>query len=268
MGPGRVVRLIATDLDGTLVDRDLVASPRNRAAIAAATEAGVAVVAATGRGFRSAARVLEQVPEITVAVCANGAIVRDLAADVTWQAWPIDPPMVRKVHDEIARVVPGAAMAWESLDGSFRANQTYLDLRPDVAERWPDALVDDHPSEAVLKVLVRDAGTDEHTMLARLEPELPATVVATFSGFETVEITGDRVHKARGVSWLCERWGIDREATMAVGDSRNDIELLRWVGDGVAMGHAEDLVRRAADRTTADIAGDGLAVVIEGLLSI
>jgi Cof subfamily protein (haloacid dehalogenase superfamily) len=262
------VRLVATDLDGTLLRADETISERTRRAIAAAHAAGVHVVAATGRGWRSALPMLEPVPEITTAVCSNGALIHDIGLRESTDVFAFPAELGQRLVDTVLGTVPDAGLAWELAEGGFGYDHAYAGIRPEVTERYPD-LLGEVPAidDAMLKLLVRHPHLDEPSLLAVLTPVVPDDVHATSSGFGIVEITGAGVHKAHALGVLCGRLGIDASEVVALGDNRNDVEMLRWAGRGVAMGNAVPAAVQAADEQTADHMDDGVAIVIEDVVA-
>lgn len=264
----RGVRLIATDMDGTLLRSDGTISSRTLAAIRDAHAAGITVVAATGRGWRSAVPLLAPAGEITTAVCSNGALVRDIVGEADTDVFAFPAGTVAALLDAVISTVPDAGLAWELVTGGFGFDRTYADMRPDVAQHYPDH-EDVRPplGDGMLKLLVRHPRLDEEALLELLEPAVPEDVLATYSGIDTVEITGAGVHKAAALAVVCGRLGIDASQVVALGDNRNDSEMLRWAGRGVAMGNAVADAIEAADDQTEHHMDDGVAVVIEGVLA-
>lgn len=262
------VRLIATDMDGTLLRADQTISARTRRAIADAHDAGVLVVAATGRGWRSALPLLEVVPQITTAVCSNGALVRDIPGTANTDVFAFPAEAAQRLVAAVVDAVPDAGLAWELADGTFGYDATYASVRPEVAVHYPEHQGDEPAThDEMLKLLVRHPQLDEAALLRVLEPVVPDDVLATYSGIDTVEITGAGVHKAQALAVLCTRLGIAADEVVALGDNRNDVEMLRWAGRGVAMGNALAATVQAADEQTAHHMDDGVAVVIEGVVS-
>ena len=265
------VRLIATDMDGTLLRSDQTISIRTRQAIRDVTEAGVVVVAATGRGWRSALPLLEPVPEVRTAVCSNGALVRDIPGEADTDVFAFPAATVQPLLDAVVAAVPEAGLAWELSSGGFGFDHVYASMRPEVAEEFPDhegerpPVADDGPG--MLKLLVRHPHLDEAQLLQVLEPVMPDTVLATYSGIDTVEITGAGVHKASALAVLCDRLGVAAGEVVAIGDNRNDVQMLAWAGRGVAMGNALPVAVDAADEQTAHHMDDGVALVIEDVLT-
>lgn len=286
------LRLVATDMDGTLLQPDLSISPRTRDAIAAAADAGVVVVAATGRGFRSATPLLEVVPEIRTAVCSNGAVIRDLVHGVTTDTRTIavaDLVEVVAAIDEL-RVGTGLdreigdasetrvereisvereiGVAWEFESGDFGFDSGWVRVRPIVGDEFPERHRDTIPTDAPLvKLIVSARDLSETELVDRLGRRAPSTVEVTYSGINSAEVTGHGVHKAAALQVLCDRLGIAADDVATFGDNGNDVEMLRWAGTGVAMGNARPEVRAVADRIAPAHDADGLAVVLEDLLA-
>lgn len=262
------VRLIATDMDGTLLRSDQTISARTRSAIRHAHAAGIVVMAATGRGWRSAVPLLAAVPEVTSAVCSNGALVRDITGAANTDVFAFPAERVQPLVDAVVATVPDAGLAWELSSGDFGFDGVYAGLRPDVAEHYPDHEGGRPPvGDDMLKLLVRHPRMDEAELLALLEPVVPPDVLATYSGIDTVEITGAGIHKAHALGVVCARLGIEPAEVVALGDNRNDTEMLRWAGRGVAMGNAAPAVVAAAGEQTAHHMDDGVAIVIEDVLA-
>lgn len=264
----RTVRLIATDMDGTLLRSDQTISARTLAAIRDADAAGIIVMAATGRGWRSAVPLLAVAPQITMAVCSNGALVRDIAGEANTDVFAFPATTVEPLVASVASTVPEAGLAWELANGAFGFDRVYAQMRPEVAAHYPDHVGERPPvGDEMLKLLVRHPQMDEAELLALLEPVLPSDVLATYSGIDTVEITGAGIHKAHTLAVVCARLGIDAGEVVALGDNRNDTEMLAWAGRGVAMGTASPAVVAVADEQTAHHMDDGVAIVIEDVLA-
>lgn len=262
------VRLIATDMDGTLLRSDQTISDRTLAAIRDAHHAGIVVMAATGRGWRSAVPLLAVAPAITTAICSNGALVRDIVGEGNTDVFAFPADRVQPLVDSVVSTVPDAGLAWELATGAFGFDRVYAQLRPDVAEHYPDHEGERPPAgDDMLKLLVRHPQMDEAALLTVLEPVVPSDVLATYSGIDTVEITGAGIHKAHALAVVCGRLGIEASEVVALGDNRNDTEMLRWAGRGVAMGNALPATVAVADEQTAHHMDDGVAMVIEDVLA-
>ncbi len=266
-GPGATLgtRVVALDMDGTLLRPDLTIGRRTLDAIAAADRAGIRVVVATGRGHRSAEPLLSSITTIDHGVLSNGSYVRDLRARRTLRTSPITSEALAAVLAVVAARAPGSGIGWEHADG-FGYDVTYRDVWAHATE-WPVVPLDRPPADVpLLKLLVRHPELEEPALLAALGAALPPTVTAATSGGRLVEITGHGVDKATGLAWLCDRWGVAAADVVAVGDNGNDVAMLRWAGRGVAMGNAHPDAVAAADERTAPCDEDGVALVLERVL--
>ncbi len=268
-------RLIATDLDGTLLRDDKSVSPRTVAALAAAEEAGIEVFFVTGRPARWMDVVSDHVHGHGLAICGNGAAVvdlhggpgahrfvkvRELARDNALDA-------VRLLRD----VAPGTVYAVEQTYG-FYQEPDYPKLHmeiPDTLAPAEDLLAPDAPGagEPVLKILAfhPEIDPDAFLTLARLAIGDRANVTRS-SPSALLEISGPGVSKASTLALCCAERGISHEQVVAFGDMPNDVEMLTWAGRSYAMGNAHPDVLAAASGQTVANNEDGVAVVIERLL--
>jgi hydroxymethylpyrimidine pyrophosphatase-like HAD family hydrolase len=259
------VRLVATDLDGTLVHSDGSVTARTRAALVAAEEAGVEVVFVTGRPLRWAEEVFEHVGGHGLAIVSNGALVWDVARAAVHQVRPIDPVAGIEVAHRIRAAVPGSTFAVETLDG--------LALEPEFLERHPvPAGAVRGPIEQIfaspgLKLLARHEELGWQEFWARAEEVAGDLAEITWSSSSTLlEISAHGVTKASTLALLCADRGIDAEQVLALGDMPNDLPMLAWAGTSYAMANAHPTVRDAADHVAASNDDDGVARVIEDLL--
>lgn len=265
------MKLIATDLDGTFLGAESVVSPRTLAAVELANRAGVPVVAATGRGWRSASKVLESVSRIEHAVCSNGAMLFDRVGDRIVRIDPLDVAAVAEVVDLLHAKVPEVGLGWEFANGTFGWDDTFLAHHPGLAEhrgheRMPEVPLDDPPAE-FLKVLVSAPTFTEGELYDHLQHLLPSNVEATASGIAFLEITGHGVTKAKALQALCDDLGVAAADVVAFGDNRNDVAMLQWAGRSYAMANGVDHAREAATHEAPDHREDGFAQIIESLFA-
>jgi hydroxymethylpyrimidine pyrophosphatase-like HAD family hydrolase len=262
------VRLVASDLDGTLLAPGGRLTERTVAALAAAAAAGIHVVPATGRSWRTALPRLAPAPGLRWLVCSNGALLYDRDAGSVSAHHPIAATSLPRVVASLRAGLPDVSFGWEvpagwGWEAAFLAQGGPADADHDVVvERlgtpWP---------EGVTKLFVGHPDLELHGLLAVIEPLLVDGLVASSSGALFVEVTGTGVDKAFGVAHLCGRLGIDRSEVVALGDHLNDVSLLRWAGRGVAMGNADASALAVAGERTASNADDGAARVIEQLVT-
>lgn len=266
-------RLIATDLDGTLLRDDKTVSERTVAALAAAEERGVQVFFVTGRPARWMDVVSEHVHGHGLAICANGAVVADLHADGTpVMVRPLPRPVALDVVRELRAAAPGTTFAVESAAGiAYEADYPSFPLDPgaivDAAEML---LADDGSGEQppVVKVLAhhRDLTPDGFLTLARTAAGDRAAFTRS-SPSALLEISGHGVSKASTLALCCAERGISSDEVVAFGDMPNDLEMLTWAGTSYAMGNAHPDVLAAASGRTLTNEEDGVAVVIERILA-
>jgi Cof subfamily protein (haloacid dehalogenase superfamily) len=262
------MRLVATDLDGTVVRPDGTISARTRAAFEACLAAGVHVVYVTGRPPRWMGEVVAQTGHRGTAICGNGAVVYDLDHDRVLQARTLGVADVLACVDRLRAVMPHAAFALETLAGFRRepAYRTRYDTGvEDEVGPLSDLLADD---PGVVKLLCRDESSSGDPMLALARPAVEGLATATHSNPRDclVELSLVGVSKAATLADLSAARGVDRDDVVAFGDMPNDIEMLAWAGRGYAMtgGHPDAVA--AAGRTAPSCLDDGVAQVLECLL--
>ncbi|HVQ18091.1 MAG TPA: HAD-IIB family hydrolase, partial [Actinomycetes bacterium] len=229
-----MIRLIATDLDGTIVHDDGSVSVRTLDALAAAEQRGIRVVFVTGRPPRWMAPVARATGHHGLAVCANGAYVYDLHEEVVTQTFAMTAASALAAVDRLVPLLPQAAFAIETTDG-FAHEPRYEPrwaVHPLLAVGPITSLID----RPVAKLLVRDESLDGDTMLERARPALRDIAEVTHSNVNDclLEVSALGVSKATTLAWLAEQWGITREEVVAFGDMPNDLDMLRWAGLGYA----------------------------------
>lgn len=265
----RVIRLLASDLDGTLLADDDRPSARTLAALDGAAGAGWTVVLATGRPPRFLDPAARDLRLPGVAICNNGATVYD--------------PSSRRVLSEagmaeaVAREVVGRLRRFDG-DLLFSADWGLeLAAEPEWAERtrWfmpPDARIG--PVERLLdgpvaKLLAWHPTASSDALAAAARPLVADLVDVTSStGYGVIEITAPGVSKGAAVARFASERGIEPDEVVAFGDMPNDTTMLTWAGLGVAMGNAHPEVVAAADEVTASNVDDGVARVVERLLGV
>lgn len=265
------IRLIATDLDGTLLRYDKTISPRALAAIQRAHDAGLVVAAATGR-YSAGLPSLLAPTGIDYAIASNGAQAFRLSTGEMLFEEDLPATTACAIVAYLAAELPGVQFEAVRDHGSTHvAEPGYIDLvHPEELRVYPLVL---HPvslaelvSEPSLKLTVRHPSVTPDELLAVLLCSGLTGFHATTSGAPFLEVSGPGITKAHGLARLTEHLGIGRDQVLAVGDARNDVEMLEWSGIGVAMGNAVAEALAAADHTTASNDEDGFARAIERLL--
>ncbi|MEU6373872.1 Cof-type HAD-IIB family hydrolase [Streptomyces sp. NPDC046909] len=269
-------RLIATDLDGTLLRDDKSVSPRTVAALAAAEEAGIEVFFVTGRPARWMDVVSDHVHGHGLAICGNGAAVVDLHGGPGAHRFVKVRELARDNALDAVRLLrdaaPGTVYAVEQTYG-FHQEPDYPKLHMEIPDELQPAeklLAAGGPGadEPVLKILAFHPTIDPDAFLtlARLAIGDIANVTRS-SPSALLEISGPGVSKASTLALCCAERGISHEEVVAFGDMPNDVEMLTWAGQSYAMGNAHpDVIAAASGRTVANNE-DGVAVVIEQMLA-
>jgi Cof subfamily protein (haloacid dehalogenase superfamily) len=256
-----VPRLVATDLDGTLVRSDGTVSPATRDAIEALDARGVPVVFVTGRPLRWAEEVFAHVGAHGLAVVSNGALVWDVPAGAPWLERPIPVDVGLAAADRIRDAVPGSAFAVETLGGialetTFRERYAV----PDGSRRGPLAEVYDAPA---LKLLARHEALAPQEFWDAAAQAVGDLVTITWSSSSSLlEISAAGVTKATTLALVCDRLGVDAAEVIAFGDMPNDLPMLAWAGSSYAMADAHPTVVEAAHHVAPGHDDDGVARVL------
>lgn len=266
--------MIASDVDGTLIDDDDRISERTIAALKRARVDGVELVLATGRPPRWIPAITEQLADtpaaVRYAVCANGAVVYDVVADEMLHVAALQPEALTALAEICTELLPGCGLAAERAGGSaFDAATAPFVATPGYQHAWlnPEHVYVSQAEvvgEPAVKLLVRMPAMSSREMAETVAPHLGDLAEATFS-IDTglVEFSVPATHKAAGLTWLTTHREVAGEATVAFGDMPNDIEMLRWAAHGVAMGHGDPAALAAADEVTSSNVDDGVAKVLE-----
>ncbi len=266
-------RLIATDLDGTLLRDDKSVSERTVAALAAAEEAGIEVFFVTGRPARWMDVVSDHVHGHGLAICANGAAVVDLHSGGTFlEVRPLERPVALDVVRALRAAAPGTSFAVELTTGiHYEPEYPPFFLDPGATVATAEKLLfEEAPGAAapVLKLLAQHPELDPDAFLALAREA--AGELASFtrsSPTALLEVSALDVSKASTLARCCAERGIAAEEVAAFGDMPNDIEMLSWAGRSYAMGNAHPDVIAAASGRTVGNNEDGVAVVIEQLVA-
>jgi len=253
-------RVIALDLDGTLVPQSSDVPSGVADAIARVADEGAIVVAVTGRSLTTTGYVARAAGMHEYAIVSNGAMVVTVDPESVVDAKTFD---ASALMTELMPLLPNATFAVERPDGVFLTTRFFVDrgVSLDIREVAADELA----REPVVRVIVR---SDEH-----LEEGLGAIVEHLDMHSITFGVTDvawldlgiKEVNKATGLAALCDRLGVDASEVLAVGDSMNDLEMLQWAGVSVAMGHAKPAIQAAADYVTTAVPGQGVIDVLDRL---
>ncbi|KQW16427.1 MULTISPECIES: HAD family hydrolase [Streptomyces] len=266
MSSGFPYRLIATDLDGTLLRSDESVSQRTRDALAAATAAGAVHIVVTGRGARWTRHVLDDLGYDGLAVCAQGAQVYDAGEHRLLTSVTLDRQLagvaLAKIEAEIGPLYLAASR--DGLDGDVMVGPGYAVTGALPSTPFTDA--SDLWAAPLNKIYI------QHPELS--DDELAQAAVRAAGGFVSVAMAGQGIvellplglSKATGLSLAARRLGVKAADTIAFGDMPNDLPMFAWASYGVAMADAHEELKAVADEVTSSNEEDGIAVVLERLL--
>lgn len=252
-------RLVALDVDGTLVDHDGVMPEAIKESVARVVASGTPVVIATGRGWHGTRPIVDALglPAATH-VCSNGAVrvsypPMELVDVVTFDA--------RDVIAAVAAEAPEVLIAVEEIGVGYRLTREFPpgDLTGELRIETPEQL----GAQPVTRVILRDPDASPEDF-QRLAQRLGLHGVSYFVGWTAwLDISPEGVDKATGLAAVCEELGIDAADVLAIGDGSNDVGMLSWAGRGVALGDATEQVQRAAAHVTGRFADGGTAAELD-----
>ncbi len=260
-------KLVATDLDGTLVHSDGTITARTAAALRALDERGVPVVFVTGRPLRWAEEVFDHVGALGLAIVSNGAMVWDVGQRQARTLHAMTPEVGLAVADRIREAVPGSTFAVETLTG--------IALEHDYVERFPmppgtrRGLLPDIFDDPALKLLARHEQLEAQEFWEAAVGVVGDLVVITWSSDSALlEISAAEVTKAATLELLCAELGVGAAEVVAFGDMPNDIAMLSWAGASYAMADAHPTAAAAATHIAPPADEDGVAQVLEELFGL
>ena len=262
------VRLIASDLDGTLFGADHEPEPPTVAAVNAAVDAGVIVIAATGRSwFHGVDLATSTGACLQTFIGSNGGHRMDIATRRLEERLTFAAETVQTIIDSITAELGDVGIAFELSDGLVWTER-FVELSPisiDGNQRPSSPTPSDRFAE-VGKMFVAHPEIGFLDLANLVAALVPAQVNVSTSGVAFVELTPPGADKGAAVARYAAELGIDAAQVLAFGDNHNDLSLLAWAGHGVAMGNALDVVKAAADEVTTTNLEFGVARVIERLV--
>ncbi|CAM3939089.1 HAD family hydrolase [Nocardia ninae] len=263
-------KMVATDVDGTLIDHDERVTARTKAAVDALIGDGVPFVLATGRPPRWIDPVVDGLGYAPLCVCGNGAVIYDSATDRVLASMTLDVDTLSWIADLAEEALPGCGLAAERVGESahdavtpqFVSSPLYEHawLNPDDTTVARNEVVD----APAIKMLIRLPGarsSDMRTVLAPLIGERADITYSTEHGL--IELSAPGVTKASGLSIVAQRLGVEAANIVAFGDMPNDVPMLTMAGHGVAMANAHAEAKEAADEVAESNSDDGVARVLE-----
>ncbi|MER6348986.1 Cof-type HAD-IIB family hydrolase [Streptomyces sp. NPDC001595] len=260
-------RVVATDLDGTLLRGDLTVSERTRRALALVSASGAHHLVVTGRPAVACKQLLDAIGYRGLAVCGQGAQLYDAGADRLLSSLPLDLDLAREVVARVEGVLGRLELGIVTSppESRFKVTQGFgervrhgWDLTTDPAMLW---------SEPIDKLILHHPEVDEDRLAATARELMGDAVTVVHSVKGMVEILPAGTDKGTGVAHAARMLGFTGADTIAFGDMPNDIPLLAWAGHGVAMAGGHPDLRAMADEIAPGNDEDGVAAVLERLFS-
>jgi Cof subfamily protein (haloacid dehalogenase superfamily) len=264
-----LVRLIATDLDGTLLRSDgATVSERTRRALAAARDAGITIVLVSARGPVGVGEVAEIAGCDGLAICSNGALVLDLGSREVVRHRPLAADLAARVVRALRARLPDVCFATET-EGVFALEPTFEGAwawwEPPQGTRYANAL--ELVAAPVTKLIARDATCSVAELAAAAREVVSDSAAVSVSGESVVEISAAGVNKAVALKELASELGVEAADVVALGDYPNDLPMLAWAGRSIAPANAHPDVLARVDEVTESNDDDGVALSIERLLA-
>ena len=259
------MKLVAFDLDGTLIGRDLVLRPRVREAIERMRDAGIAGCIVTGRMYRAAVTYARDLSFDAPLVCYQGAAIIDPERDTVLRDTPLDVDTVGAIVDVVERDRMHLQL-YRNDEYYCERHNRFSDLYASLSGTEPvvvPSLREAFAYSPATKAVVIDEPERSAAYVDRVRELLGDRVYATRSYPEFVEILNPSVDKGDALRFVAAHLGIDLKDVAAIGDSWNDAPLLRTAGFGIAMGSAPKELLDLAHAVVADVSEDGVAEAID-----
>ena len=268
-------KLIVTDMDGTVLGEDHRMTDGNKKALKEAEKNGVKVVFATGRFHDSAKEHIDFLENIMPIISSNGSIIKHPITNEVLYSNFID----KEVSIEILEIlekhnVKYQAYTDEIILQKYETEDEMRMMKEFIEKTFSDKteisfkkdLREDIRNSNVLKFNIMEIDRPDLIDKVRVDLELVKNIEVTSSWKDNLEVMSEGSHKGNAVEYLCELLDIDREHIIAFGDNYNDLSMIEFAGTGVAMGNAEDDVKKIANHITDSNGNDGVAKAIYDLV--
>ena len=259
-------RVVATDLDGTLLRSDGSLSDRTRSALRAVEAHGIEVVFVTARPPRWLDELADAVGGHGHVICLNGACVYEVATRTVSQVFGFNQSAIANIIADLRAALPDIALGLERPIGpAYDSHYVSDHVLPETA---PRGAVEQQLDEPVGKLLARLPSYADDAFFEAVNAVVGTRATLAYSGAEGLaEMTAPGVTKAAALARWCERHAISPDEVWAFGDMPNDVPMLTWAGRGIAVANAHPQVRAATQHGTASNDDDGVAQALETLLN-
>lgn len=265
IGGNKLYKLVALDMDGTLLNENKKINDRVKKAIADARKKGVKVILSSGRGFKGIEKYVKELQLDELVISLNGAIVTDASGEKLVFNNYMDPDVNRRIielqkeYDIFSINFIGEKMYVEELNEKAMYFATFEGVEVIAVGN----MLEFYNAQPISKMLMIEKHEKFLVFKQKLIEELGEYVNATFSLPDFLEVYNINVNKGIVLHKIAEYYGLKREEVIAIGDGENDISMIQYAGLGVAMENAMDLVKNSADLIAKSNVEDGVALVIE-----
>ena len=263
------IKLVAMDLDDTLLDSRLQISGQTTRMLRQVVERGTKITLATGRMFRSARRYAVELGMDVPLITYQGALVKNAFSDEILFHRKMPGDMVTPVVNTAREAGLHYQVYFDDnlyMESLTREGQAYAELAgvtPVVDKDLPTRLTYEEPTKLII---INHNLPVLQQMETQLQQRFAKQLYITRSKPHYLEFMNKEATKGRALQAVSEYFSIDRQAVMAIGDSYNDIEMLKWAGVGVAVGNAPPEVKQYADYVTVSNDEDGVAAALQHLI--
>ena len=257
-------KLIATDLDDTLLNDEGIISEKNKAAIQRAEAAGVKVVVASGRSYASTKQYIKEMALPNLTVSLNGAYIQDPADDRMVASFPIDQGITQKLIKDIEPYdVHINYYFGEKVYCQGQSEQAlFYSKMNNIEIDYVDSLAELSKTTQAGKLLMSDDREKLKEIKDLLQEKYGEQLNIVFSKPFFLEATDKNASKGTALLKVAEMYGIKPEEIMAIGDSENDLSMIRNAGLGIAVANAKEKIKKEADFVTLSNNESGVAYAI------
>lgn len=257
------IKLVVTDLDGTLLNKNHEVSEENKKAIRATVDLGVTVTIATGRMYSSALPYAKQLGVDVPIITYNGALIKSVSGEVLFERY-INPEVVKEVsafchkNNWYLQIYYNDILYFEEQNEKAKGYEALAGIRGVAVGDELYTMQDRIPK----MLIITENGEESDDFVKILQERFAGKIFATKSNPTYIEIVHPKVNKAVALDVLMEKLNVTRAEVMAIGDSNNDVPMLRSAGISVAMGNANEEIKSFCTAVTEDYAHDGVAAAL------
>lgn len=258
-------KLVALDIDGTLLNADREISDRVKKTIYDVRKKGVKVILSSGRGYMGVKRFVEELELEELVLCLNGAAVSDASGEELVFSENVDPNVCKKVIEfcEEHNIYTILFVGKDAYVNERNHKAEFFELHDRIKVNAVGKLSRFYNGHPTGKLLMHDEYENLKKLRDRIENELKEKINVTFSLPYFLEAYSPKTSKGLMLSKVAEYYGIKREEVIAMGDGENDLSMIEYAGMGIAMGNAVDIVKQKANFITKPNTEDGVAYALE-----